>query len=161
MKVKLNDKLTGFIKVKKLENQQINLPEGCTFIGEGEIPGALEANTKCPPFSAPVVASTPLGPLSSLGLEFNESEPVRGTITPGEESKLLIRGTAKDNIRITRLGLLTASLATDCETNEPAVFPISAEATAPELVGKGRAPAAKLLRRPCTAQGCSGVSRAR
>ena len=154
LKVTLDDKLSGSLEVKKLANQQINLPEGCTFIGEGEIPGALAANTKCPPFSAPVVASTPLGPLSSLGLEFNESEPVRGTITPGEESKLLIRGTAKDNIRITRLGLLTASLATDCETNEPAVFPISAEATAPELVGKGASSSGETTLPPVH---CSGL----
>jgi hypothetical protein len=136
LKLKLSDRLSGFLKVKKMADQQINLPEGCTFIGEGEIPGALVANTHCPPFSAPVVASTPLGPLSSLGLEFNESESVRGTITP-EGSELVIRGTAKDNIRITHLGLAGQNLETDCETNEPAVFPISAEATAPELAGKG------------------------
>ena len=154
IKVTLNDKLSGSLDVKKLANQQINLPEGCTFIGQGEIPGAFAANTQCPPFSAPVIASTPLGPLSSLGLEFNESEPVKGTITPGEESKLLIRGTAKDNIRITRLGLLTANLATDCETNEPAVLPISAEATAPELVGKGASSSGETTLPPVH---CSGL----
>jgi hypothetical protein len=132
--IKLNDKLTGFLKVKKLQNQKIVLPEGCTFIGEAEIPGEFEANTACPPFNATFKI---LGLPATIGLELIEAGPVKGTITPQASGKLLIEGTAKDNIKINSLGLLGLNLPVNCISAEPVVFPLKSEATAGELLTVG------------------------
>ena len=134
LKVKLNDKLTGSSRSRSSQNQQINLPEGCTFIGEGEIPGPFEANTKCPPFSAKLKI---LGLPSTLGLELVQVQPAKGTITPQENGKLLIKGSTTDNIKINSLGLLGLNLPVSCVTSSPVVFPLSAEATAAELLTTG------------------------
>jgi hypothetical protein len=134
--VVLNDKLAGFLKIHKLGNQQITLPEGCTFKGEGEIPGEFEANTTCPPFSGSFKI---LGLPASIGTELVEAGPVKGTITPQTNGKLLIQGTAKDNIKIDSLGLLGLNLPVSCETAEPVLFPLKAEATAGELLSVGAA----------------------
>ena len=133
--VKLNDKLSGYIQVKKLENQKVVLPEDCTFIGEGEIPGPFEANTKCPAFTASFKL---LGLPASIGTELVQSEAVKGSIVPNNETgKLLISGAARDNIKITSLGLLFLTIPVSCETAEPVAFPLRAEVTAGELISTG------------------------
>ena len=132
--VKINDKLTGSVSIRKLGFQKINLPEGCTFIGEAEIPGSFEANTKCPPFTSKLKI---FGLPATIGLELVQSEPVKGTIVPQENGKLKITGTAKENIKVTSVGLLGLNLPVNCQTAEPVVFGLSSEVTVEELLTKG------------------------
>jgi hypothetical protein len=126
-----NWKLTGSVTVKKLK-QSINLPEGCTFNGHAFIPGELEGNTFCPPFTAKIKL---LGLLpTTLGLTLTQAEPTHGTITPGHTSgNLLFKATSKQNIGITSLGLLGLTIPTNCTTETPVVFPLELEAPATAL----------------------------
>ena len=127
----VNWKLKGFLKDKKL-NESINLPEGCTFNGHAVIPGELEANTACPSFTATVKLVDDLP--SQMGLEFTEAGPVKGSITAGKTGgDLLFKATAKDNITVTSIALLGLKIPTACETSEPVVFPLEAEAPASAL----------------------------
>ena len=127
----VNWKLKGSLTDKKL-NESITLPEGCTFNGHAFIPGELEANTACPPFTAKIKI---LGLLpTNLGVEFNEAGPVKGSITPGTKGgDLLFKATAKDNISITSLSLFGLKISTNCTTSEPVVFPLETEAPASAL----------------------------
>jgi hypothetical protein len=127
-----NWKLSGSLTDRKL-GEAITLPEGCTFNGKATIPGALEGNTACPPFKARVKI---LGFLpTTIGVNFTESEPVKGTITPGAKSgDLLMKATAKDNIGITSIGLFGLTIPTSCQTSSPVVFPLETEAPSSALV---------------------------
>ena len=127
-----NWKLSGSLTDRKL-GEAITLPEGCTFNGSATIPGSLEGNTACPPFTARVKI---LGFLpTTIGVNFTESEPVKGTIGPGKKSGYLeMKATAKDNIGITSIGLFGLTIPTDCQTSSPAVFPLETEAPSSALV---------------------------
>ena len=133
--VQINDKLTGSVTVHKL-GQAINLPVGCTFRSTSvSVPGSFEANTRCPAFTASLKI---LGLLrTSLGLNIVESGPVTGAITPLENGKLQIKGTAKDNIEITSVGLLGLTIPTACKTAEPVVFGLDSANTPAELITTG------------------------
>jgi hypothetical protein len=123
--------LKGSITVKKLK-EAFALPAGCTFNGNALNPGALEANTSCPAFKATfkLLGLIPI----TLGLTFNESEPVKGTIAAGTTSgDVLVKATAKDNIGVTSFGLLGLTIPTSCKTAEPAVFALESEAPAAAL----------------------------
>jgi hypothetical protein len=131
----LSDKLTGSVTVHKL-GQKITLPEGCTFRGIAEVPGALEANTKCPPFAAPIkILVLP----TTIGLNLTESEPVKGKIEveEGPTTKLRMTGTARDNIEITSLSVFGLKLPLSCTTAEPVVFALNGSATPQELITIG------------------------
>jgi hypothetical protein len=133
----LNDKLTGSVTVLKL-GQPITLPEGCTFRGPAEIPGLFEANTTCPSFTSGFKLFNIL-PVS-LRLSLVESEPARGALTPEESagrSVIHMTGTIKENIEITRLGVLGLSVPVGCKTAEPAVFGLNSSNTAAELLRTG------------------------
>jgi hypothetical protein len=122
--------LTGSITPKKI-GEKISLPEGCKFNGKAFVPGALEANTSCPAFSATVKI---LGVLpSTIGLTFTETEPVKGTITPAAGGDLTLKATAKDNIGITSVTLLGLKIPTSCTTAKPVVFPLESTGPASEL----------------------------
>ena len=130
-----NWKLSGSLTDHKL-NQTINLPEGCTFNGQATVPGSLEANTACPPFKATVklFGFIPI----NLGLELVESGPVTGTITGSSTpGYVLIKATAKDNIKLTAVGLLGLNIPVSCETAEPVVFPLEATGPALEVIANG------------------------
>jgi hypothetical protein len=121
-----NWKLTGSLTVKKL-GQTINLPAGCTFNGHATVPGPVEGNTHCPPFTASVKI---LGLVpTTLGLELVQVQPVKGTITPAGGGNLLFKATTSDNINITSVAILGLTIPTSCMTAEPILFPL--ETTAP------------------------------
>jgi hypothetical protein len=121
-----NWKLTGSLTVKKLD-QTINLPAGCTFNGKATVPGPVEGNTHCPPFTASVKI---LGLVpTTLGLELVQVQPVKGTITPAGGGNLLFKATTSDNINITSVAILGLTIPTSCMTAEPILFPL--ETTAP------------------------------
>jgi hypothetical protein len=121
-----NWKLTGSLTIKKL-GQTINLPAGCTFNGKAVVPGPVEGNTHCPPFTASVKI---LGILpTTLGLELVQVQPVKGTITPAGGGNLLFKATTSDNINITSVAILGLTIPTSCMTAEPILFPL--ETTAP------------------------------
>jgi hypothetical protein len=121
-----NWKLTGSLTDKKL-GQTITLPAGCTFNGKATVPGPVEGNTKCPPFTSSVKILSLIP--TTLGLELNQTEPVKGTITPAGGGNLTFKATAKDNIVITSVALMGLTIPASCVTKEPVVFPL--EATAP------------------------------
>jgi hypothetical protein len=125
-----NWKLEGALTVKKL-NETIHLPEGCTFNGEADVPGALTGNTFCPKFTATVKIFNLLP--TTLGLNFVEAGPTTGTITPGKEGKLLFKATSKQNIEILSVSILGLTIPTSCKTATPAVFPLETEAPASAL----------------------------
>ena len=133
--LQINDKLRGSVTVHKL-GQTITLPEGCTFRSSSvSIPGSFEANTKCPAFAASLKI---LGLLrTTLGLNIVQSEPVKGTIIPLENGKLQIKGTTKDNIEITSVGLSGLTIPTACKTAEPVVFGLDSSSTPTELLTTG------------------------
>jgi hypothetical protein len=117
--------LKGSLTDKKL-GETIDLPEGCTFNGETEIPGKLEGRTFCPPFTT-TLKLLGLVP-TTVGLNVVESEPVKGTITHGKTGgDLLFKSTAKDIIEITRIGTLGVGVPLECRTSEPVVFPLETE----------------------------------
>jgi hypothetical protein len=125
-----NWKLTGSLTVKKLP-QTINLPAGCTFNGKATVPGPVEGNTHCPPFTANVKI---LGILpTTLGLELVQVQPVKGTITPAGGGNLLFKATTSDNINITSVGILGLTIPTSCTTAEPILFPLETTAPASSL----------------------------
>lgn len=131
LKVKFeNWKLEGSLTDKKL-NEKITLPPGCTFNGEAEVPGPLTGDTFCPPFKSTVKIFGLLP--STIGINFTESEPVKGSITPAKEGKLLFKATAKDNIGITSISLFGLTIPTSCQTSTPVVFPLESEAPASSL----------------------------
>jgi hypothetical protein len=121
-----NWKLTGSLTDKKL-GQTITLPAGCTFNGQATVPGPVEGNTKCPPFTASVKILSLIP--TTLGLELTESEPIKGTITSAGGGNLTFKATAKDNIVITSVALMGLKIPSTCTTKEPVVFPL--ETTAP------------------------------
>jgi hypothetical protein len=121
-----NWKLTGSLTDKKLA-QTITLPSGCTFNGHATVPGPLEGNTACPPFTSSVKILSFVS--TTLGLELNESEPIKGSISEAGGGNLTFKATAKDNIVINSVSLLGLKIPASCATSTPAVFPL--ETTAP------------------------------
>jgi hypothetical protein len=126
----INWKLTGSLTVKKL-NEKITLPAGSTFNGVGFIPGSLTGDTSVPPFKASVKLFGLLP--TTLGITFTESGHTTGTITPAAGGDLTIKGSAKDTIGITGVGLLGLNIPVSCTTSSPVTFPLETTAPASSL----------------------------
>lgn len=146
-----NWKLKGSMTNHKL-NETIDLPEGCTFNGHGQIPGPVEGNTYCPPFTAhlKLLGAVP----ENVGLNIVQAEPIKGTISEGKTpGDLIFKSLAKDTIEITSIGSALeteapnsalapggtykagASVPVACKTWEPVVFPMETEAPSTALSG--------------------------
>jgi hypothetical protein len=126
IEVNVNDTLTGSLTVKKL-GEKITLPAGSTFKGKATIPGTLTGDTSVPPFKASVKLFGLLP--TTLGVTFTEVGHATSTITPAAGGELTFKGSAKDNIGITGVGLLGLNIPVSCTTSSPVTFPL--EATAP------------------------------
>jgi hypothetical protein len=126
IEVNVKDKLTGSLTVKKL-GEKITLPSGSTFTGKATIPGTLTGDTSVPPFKASIKLFGLLP--TTLGITFTEVGHATSTITPTASGELAFKGSAKDNIGITGVGLLGLNIPVSCTTSSPVTFPL--EATAP------------------------------
>jgi hypothetical protein len=122
--------LSGSLTVKKL-GEKITLPAGSTFNGKATIPGTLEGNTSVPPFKASVKLFSLLP--TTLGITFTESGPATATVTPAAGGNLTIKGSAKDTIGITGVGLLGLNIPVSCTTSSPVTFPLEATLPATDL----------------------------
>jgi hypothetical protein len=123
--------LKGSVTDKAI-NQTIALPTGCTFNGELTLPGSLEGNTACPPFSA---NASVLGISSTLGLTLTESRAVSAAITePVENSgNFVLNGSAADVIGVTSVKLFGLAISTSCKTSSAVTFPLASHETGAEL----------------------------
>jgi hypothetical protein len=145
--------VTGSLTDKKL-GQTINLPEGSTFSGSGElnvnaptdITGTINGEVFVPPFTAKISL---FGIPTEVGLTFTEVGPANGTIKSVAASNCPkpVAGTpetcvnlsvpTKVNLGITSLSLGAVKIPSQCETIEPVSFPLSTNLTLLEIITVG------------------------
>ena len=140
--------VTGSLKIKKLENQTVNLPAGSTFSGKGVlalrktgISGEITGHTAIPPFSAPL---TVFGIPTVVGLTFTEVGSVEGKVSStnpalcgGNPTCVNLSVPFKANMGITSVTIFGLKIPTQCQTVTPVSFPLSTNLTLLEIVAVG------------------------